>query len=96
MCGYAQLDEVPRVELTSALANSSTVVDKPTSEPITRVAELSSGSGKSDPPLHITTDITCGQDKLIDIPTTLNVAAQPFQSHVLTDSFVNEGISESQ
>ena len=87
----ARSDEVPQVEITSALANSSTVVDTLTSEPMARVAELPSGSGKGDPPSHVTTDITCGQDELSDIPTTLNAAAQLFQSRALTNSLVNEG-----
>ena len=95
LCSRAWLDEVPQVELTSALINSSTVVDTPSSEPMARVAELPSGSGKGDAASHGTTDITCSQDKLSDIPTTLNVIAQPFQLHALTDSLVNEGTSKS-
>ena len=56
-----------RVILTSVVANNSTVVDMPISEPMARVAKLPSGSGKGDPPSHVMMDITCGQDELSDI-----------------------------
>lgn len=64
------------------------------SERITRVAGLPLGSGRGDPPSHIIMGITCDEDELSNLPTALNVTAPPFQSSALTDSLVNEGVSE--